>query len=231
MHSHTSDLSLFAHGLANRVAATFFFSLLILSLSLSSYLFPPSFQSLLFFSLRFFPFRLFSFFFFLSFKISRRSPNGGRDWPARKTRIKRRTGTRVGTRNRGGERRLAHLAGHCESHTECWIGGPERNERGGRHTSPREQQRAAIRHSHRKTRSIFASPLLSPPPLFFFSFLFFNFACCSSESASFQPGFFRPLVAAPWIFSTRIDALLIILLRSICIERMEIGIGEGCEYR
>lgn len=94
MHSHTSDLSLslslFVRGLANRVAATFF-SLLTLSLSLSlpiSSLLP---FHLFLFSLFSFPSRLFSFFFFFSFKISRRSPNGGRDWPARKTRIKKRT--------------------------------------------------------------------------------------------------------------------------------------------
>lgn len=157
-----------------------------LSFSLSSYLFPPSFPSS-FFSL---PFR-FVFFLFFFQNIAPVSQWGPR-LAGSKNEDKEKDRHRVGTRNRGGERRLAHLAGHCESHTECWIGGPERNERGGRHTSPREQQRTAIRHSHRKTRSIFASPLLSSFSFFFIFFFFFNFAYCSSESASFQPGFFRP---------------------------------------
>lgn len=210
MHSHTSDLSLFVRGLANRVAATFF-PLLTLSLSLSSYLFPPSFPSS-FFSL---PFR-FVFFLFFFQNIAPVSQWGPR-LAGSKNEDKEKDRHRVGTRNRGGERRLAHLAGHCESHTECWIGGPERNERGGRHTSPREQQRAAIRHSHRKTRSIFASPLLSSFSFFFFLhfFLFFQFRVLLQWVGQFSTRFLSA-VAAPWIFSTRIDALIIVR-RSICI--------------
>lgn len=60
------------------------------SLSLSLPIF-----SLLLFPLLFSLFLSVSSFFFFSFKISRRSPNGGHDWPARKTRIKKRTATEL----------------------------------------------------------------------------------------------------------------------------------------